>query len=149
MTIKNFGQMDKRFFRGARPRKKHLDQLAAAGIKTIIDLRENVNYREKTHVETIGMRYVSIPMSDTKYPSSKQVQDFLSTVEDPSTGSFFVHCAGGRHRTGVIGAVYRAKYFGWKYERVYSEMKAYDFYARWGHAPLKRFVQDYIGRLSC
>src|SRR5499433_249808 len=39
--IKNFGQMDDRFYRGAQPGKNDYRDLAALGIKTVIDLRED------------------------------------------------------------------------------------------------------------
>jgi protein tyrosine/serine phosphatase len=54
-----------------------------------------------------------------------------------------VHCAGGRHRTGVAGAVYRFNHYNWTYDQVYAEMKKYDFYTRFGHGDMKKFVQDY------
>jgi len=89
------------------------------------------------------MKYVNIPMSDTSYPESAKVDEFLKLVNDPSTGKFYVHCAGGRHRTGVMGAVYRFNRYNWNYDQVYAEMKKYDFYTRWGHGDMKKFVQDY------
>ena len=67
----------------------------------------------------------------------------MKLVDDPSTGKFYVHCAGGRHRTGVMGAVYRFNHYNWNYDQVYTEMKKYDFYTRWGHGDMKKFVQDY------
>ena len=41
VKIKNFGQMDERFYRGARPKQEDLKDLAAMGIKTVIDLTED------------------------------------------------------------------------------------------------------------
>jgi len=143
VTIKNFGQMDDRFFRGAQPKEGDYSQLAALGIKTVIDLRDDPEAYEKQNVEALGMRYVNIPMIAKKYPESSQVEQFLKLVDDPSTGKFFVHCAGGRHRTGVMGAVYRFNHYNWNYDQVYAEMKKYDFYTRWGHGDMKKFVQDY------
>jgi protein tyrosine phosphatase (PTP) superfamily phosphohydrolase (DUF442 family) len=143
VSIKNFGQMDDRFFRGGQPKEKQFGELAALGIKTVIDLRDNPKEYAKQEVEALGMRYVNIPMSDKDYPPSEKIQEFLKLVDDPSTGKFFVHCAGGRHRTGVAGAVYRFNHYKWNYDQVYSEMKKYDFYTRWGHGAMKRFVQDY------
>jgi protein tyrosine/serine phosphatase len=143
VTIKNFGQMDERFFRGAQPKQGDYSQLAALGIKTVIDLREDPEEYEKRNVEALGMRYVNIPMIAKKYPESAQVEQFLKLVDDPATGKFFVHCAGGRHRTGVLGAVYRFNHYNWDFEKVYAEMKKYDFYTRWGHGDMKKFVQDY------
>lgn len=143
VRAKNFGQMDERFYRGARPRKNDYKGLAALGINTVIDLREKPNGYERLQVEANGMRYINIAMNDTDYPRSEQIDAFLSLVNEPTAGKFFVHCAGGRHRTGVIGAVYRFTVNHWSYDRVYREMKSYDFYTRWGHGALKTFVQDY------
>ena len=143
IKIKNFGQMDDRFYRGAQPNEEDYKQLAAIGIKTIIDLREDPTNYEKRDAEAAGIRYINIPMSDKDYPPATAIDQFLKLVDDPSTGKFFVHCAGGRHRTGVMGAVYRFNRYNWNFDQVYAEMKKYDFYTRWGHGDMKKFVEDY------
>jgi protein tyrosine/serine phosphatase len=143
VSIKNFGQMDDRFFRGAQPRENEYKELAALGIRTVIDLQNEPTSYEKQNVEALGMKYVNIPMSDKDYPETAKIDQFLKLVDDPSTGKFYVHCAGGRHRTGVMGAVYRFNHYNWNYDQVYAEMKKYDFYTRWGHGDMKKFVQDY------
>jgi protein tyrosine/serine phosphatase len=148
VTIKNFGQMDDRFFRGGQPKEGDYQQLAALGIKTIIDLRNDPESYEKRDAEALGMKYVNIPMSDKDYPESAKIEQFLKLVDDPSTGKFYVHCAGGRHRTGVMGAVYRFNHYNWNYDQVYAEMKKYDFYTRWGHGDMKKFVQDYAANFQ-
>ena len=148
VKIKNFGQMDERFYRGAQPKKEDYASLAALGIKTVIDLRDDAKAYEKPAVEASGMRYVNIPMSDKHYPREEQIEAFLKLANDPDTGAFYVHCAGGRHRTGVMGAVYRFTKYGWNYEQVYKEMKDYDFYSRWGHGDMKKYVQDYWQRVQ-
>ena len=143
VSIKNFGQMDDRFFRGAQPKADEYKELAALGIKTIIDLRDDPTDYEKTSAEALGMKYVNIAMSDKDYPAVAKIEKFLKLVDDPATGKFYVHCAGGRHRTGVMGAVYRFNHYDWNYDQAYAEMKKYDFYTRWGHGEMKKFVQDY------
>jgi tyrosine-protein phosphatase SIW14 len=145
VKIKNFGQMDERFFRGAQPKEEDYAALAALGIKTIIDLQDEPTSYEKRAAEAAGMRYVNIAMSSTSRPREDQIEQFLKLSNDPATGRFFVHCAGGRHRTGVAGAVYRMSHDGWDFDRAYKEMKDYDFYTRWGHGALKDYVQDYYG----
>lgn len=147
VTIKNFGQMDERFFRGGQPKEEEYKELAALGIKTVIDLRNDPKDYAKSIAESLGMHYVNIPMSDKQYPVAAKIQEFLKLVDDPSTGKFFVHCAGGRHRTGVMGAVYRFNHYGWDYDRTYAEMKKFDFYTRFGHGDLKKFVQDYAATI--
>lgn len=143
VKIGNFGQMDARFYRGARPNDKDYPALAALGIKTIIDLTDNSRSYEQPAVEAAGLRYVNIPLVDKSYPTAEQVNAFLKLVNDPTTGKFFVHCAGGRHRTGIMGAVYRFNLDNWNYDQAYAEMLQYDFYTSNGHGKQLTFVQDY------
>ena len=143
VSIANFGQMDDRFFRGGQPKEEDYKALAAIGITTVIDLRNDPKDYAKTTAEALGMRYINIPMSDKQYPATAKIDEFLKLDEDPATGKFYVHCKGGRHRTGVMGAVYRFNHYGWDYDRAYAEMKKFDFYTRWGHGDLKKFIQDY------
>src|ERR1044072_1473409 len=147
--IKNFGQMDDRFYRGAEPKSlEDIRALKELGISTVIDLQAESDPEERAWVESLGMRYVNIPMVAKKYPRPEWVAAFMKTVEDPSTGQFYVHWAGGRHRTGSMGAVYRFEKYGWGYEQVYAEMKQFDFYTSWGHGDFKTFVQDYAKQVQ-
>jgi protein tyrosine/serine phosphatase len=147
IKIRNFGKMDDRFYRGAQPEESDYKDLKALGVKTVIDLQDNPTKYEKRAVETLGMRYVNIPMSDSSYPKEESINAFLKLVNDPATGVFFAHCAGGRHRTGVVGAIYRFNVNHWGYDQVYAEMKDYDFYTRFGHGDLKKYVEDYAQRI--
>jgi protein tyrosine/serine phosphatase len=143
IKIDNFGQMDERFYRGGRPKAEDYKALSALGIKTVIDLTDNSRNYEQPAVESAGLRYVNIPMVDKSYPSMDQVNAFLKVVDDPATGKFYLHCAGGRHRTGVMGAVYRFNYDHWNLEQAFAEMNRYEFGSGMGHGKQKSFVQDY------
>ncbi|MDT7541252.1 MAG: tyrosine-protein phosphatase [Acidobacteriota bacterium] len=143
INIKNFGQMDARFFRGAQPKPEDYKDLAALGIHTVIDLRDDPTTYEKSAVESLGMNYVNIAVEDKHAPQEAQIAEFLKLANDPATGKFFVHCAGGRHRTGIMGAVYRFNFYGWNYDQAYAEMKQYDFYTSWGHGDQLKYVQSY------
>ena len=143
IKISNFGQLDQNFYRGARPKAEDLRSLAALGVHTIIDLTDNSRDKEQPAVEAAGMRYVNIPIVDKTNPSAAQISEFLKIVNDPATGKFYVHCAGGRHRTGVMAAVYRFNHDHWNYDQAYAEMLKYDFYTSNGHGKQLTFVQDY------
>lgn len=143
ITIKNFGQMDAHFYRGAQPRPEEYKALAALGIKTIIDLRDDPTSYEKANAEAAGIKYVNIRMSDTHKPANEQVETFINVAKDEANWPFYVHCIGGRHRTGLIGAIYRYNNYGWDFDTVYREMKNYDYYSRWGHAAIKDYVREY------
>jgi tyrosine-protein phosphatase SIW14 len=146
VKIKNFGQMDERFYRGAQPKERDYESLKAIGINTVVDLQAEPKEYEKRIVESLGMRYVNIPMVGKTYPTEEAVQAFLKLVDDPETGKFYVHCAGGRHRTGAMGAVYRFTKYNWNFDQVYAEMKKFDFYTSWGHGDFKDFVEDFWAR---
>jgi len=82
-------------------------------------------------------------MVDKSYPSMDQINAFLKVVDDPETGKFYVHCAGGRHRTGVMGAVYRFTHDKWNLDQVLAEMDQYEFGSGYGHGKQRDFVKDY------
>ncbi|PYT07173.1 MAG: hypothetical protein DMF60_07595 [Acidobacteria bacterium] len=147
VTIKNFGQMNSNFFRGAQPKDDEYKELAALGVKAIIDLRDDPMPFAKSAAEAAKIRYFNIPMSDKHYPKQEAIDEFLKIIKDPSNGPFYVHCAGGRHRTGLMGAVYRFNHDGWDYQKAYEEMKKYDYYSRGGHGDIKKYVQQYWQRL--
>jgi protein tyrosine/serine phosphatase len=148
VTIKNFGQMDDHFYRGAQPKDDEYKELADLGVKAVIDLRDDPMPYAKTAVEGAKMRYVSIPMSDKDYAKDADVEAFLKITNDESNWPFYVHCAGGRHRTGLMGAMYRFNHDGWDYNKAYEEMKNYDFYTRFGHGAIKKYVEDYWQRFQ-
>jgi protein tyrosine/serine phosphatase len=143
IKIKNFGQMDDHFYRGAQPEQGDYKAMAALGIKTVIDLRDDPTDYEKSGVEAAGMKYVNIAMSDKRKPSNDQIEAFLGIAKDEANLPVYVHCVGGRHRTGLIGAIYRFNQYGWDFEQAYKEMKNYDYYSRWGHGAIKEYVQEY------
>jgi protein tyrosine/serine phosphatase len=141
--VENFGKVNDHFYRGAQPEENQYEQLAALGVKTIIDLRDDPKSYAKPMAEKAGLLYLNLPLSDTKYPSEENVKKFLELANGEQNWPVFVHCAGGRHRTGAMAAVYRMTNEGWDIQRAYSEMKDYDFYTRWGHKAMKTFVFDY------
>ena len=63
IKISNFGQMDDRFYRGARPKEKDFAALKDLGIHTVIDLTDNTE-KERGYVEAQGMKYVNIAIPD-------------------------------------------------------------------------------------
>ena len=139
--------MDDRFYRGARPKQSDFPALKALGIQTIIDLTDNTP-EERGYVEAQGMHYVNIAIPDKQDPSETQIAQFLKVVNDPQTGKFYVHCAGGRHRTGVMGAIYRFNNYHWTIDQAYAEMLNFDFYTSNGHGGQKKFVENYGQRFQ-
>ena len=143
IRIDNFGRVSETYFRGAQPNGRDYEDLAALGVKTVIDLQEYGAKDEPGMVEQAGMKYVRIPMTTRINPTEAQVKQFLSIVNDPAKQPVYVHCAGGRHRTGVMTAIFRMTQDQWTSDRAFKEMKQYRFGADYLHPEFKQFVYAY------
>ena len=143
VKIENFGQMDERLYRGAQPLPDDYQSLKDLGITTVIDLRKDNTDYEKAKVEELGMKYVHIPMTGWT-TRDESVEDFMKVMNDPANGKVYVHCAAGKHRTGLVGAIYRLEKYGWDYETAYKEMKNYEYFSGLFHRKIKGYVKDYF-----
>jgi protein tyrosine/serine phosphatase len=146
IRIDNFGRINDNYYRGAQPDGRDYADLAGLGVKTVIDLTKDGRSDEQGIVESAGMKFYRIPMTTSDRPAEAAVRQFLKLVNDPANQPVYVHCQGGRHRTGVMTAVYRMTQDGWTADRAYSEMKQYKFEGFPGHPTLKTFVYDYSGQ---
>jgi len=141
IRIDNFGRVNDNYFRGGQPQGRDYADLRALGVRTVIDLTDDdSDAREPGIVRGLGMTFVSIPMSTHETPSADKVAKFLGIVNDPANQPVYVHCVGGRHRTGVMTAAYRMTDDGWDAARAFAEMKQYKFGADFLHSEFKDFV---------
>jgi tyrosine-protein phosphatase SIW14 len=144
IRISNFGRVNDSYFRGAQPKSRDYADLAALGVKTVIDLQgDGDNADEAKLVTASGMRFYRIPMTPRVAPTQEQLATFLRIVNDPAQQPVYVHCAGGRHRTGVMTAVYRMEKDRWDADQAFKEMKKYDFGLDFLHPEFKKFVFAY------
>jgi tyrosine-protein phosphatase SIW14 len=142
--IANFGRVNANYFRGGEPDDREYANLAAFGIKTVIDLRsDDTEAGDRQLVEAAGMKYVQIPMTTHVTPTSAMIQEFLAIVETAVNQPVYVHCVGGRHRTGVMTAIYRMTQDGWSADQAFNEMKQYKFGADFLHPEFAKFVHAY------
>jgi protein tyrosine/serine phosphatase len=148
VRIKNFGQISENYFRGAQPNSRDYADLSKLGVRTVIDLTRDGRSDEKFFVEHAGMKFYRIPLTTSDPPSSAAVIQFLKLVNDPANQPVYVHCQGGRHRTGVMTAVYRMTQDGWTADRAFSEMRQYHFEGFPDHPELKQFVYDYYSKMA-
>ena len=140
ITIDNFGEVSPTYFRGAQPAGSDYATLASFGIKTVIDLQKDFEVGEERLVEAAGMKFVRIPMTTRVAPTAAQIETFLQAVNDPANQPVYVHCKGGKHRTGVMTAVFRMTEDEWTADQAFSEMKRYKFGMDFLHPEFKRFV---------
>ena len=126
-AIQNFGKVNENYYRGGQPRAEGFAQLKRLGIKTVIDLRKDSIAEEPEQVRALGMQYFNIPMKASRPATPEQTAYFLKLVNDPDNWPVYVHCKGGRHRTGALTAVYRITHDNWTADQAYDEMKKYEF----------------------
>ena len=144
VRIDNFGQVDSSYYRGAQPKGRDYEDLKALGVATVINLTsDDADASEKALAERAGMKYVEIPMTTRSAPTAEQLSKFLAIVADPANLPVYVHCVGGRHRTGVMTAAYRMTHDQWTADKAFAEMKRYKFGADFLHPEFKEFVFGY------
>jgi protein tyrosine phosphatase (PTP) superfamily phosphohydrolase (DUF442 family) len=127
VSVQNFGKVNDHYYRGSQPNQEEFAQLKRLGIKTVIDLRKDSKREAPEWVRSLGMQYFSIPLKASTAATEEQTSYFLSLVNDPANWPVYVHCKGGRHRTGAMTAVYRITQDGWTADQAFREMKEYDF----------------------
>lgn len=142
IAIENFGKVNDSYYRGSQPKPRDLQQLRSLGVKTIIDLRKDKKPEAANWASSAGLRYFNIPLLPGRAATEDETNYFLSLVNDPANWPVYVHCKGGRHRTGALTAVYRITHDGWTADQAFAEMKKYDFDDGWlgGPGAQKKFV---------
>ena len=154
VSLKNFGRVNEHYYRGPQPGPAEFAELKRLGIKTVIDLRKDSKKEAPEWVRAAGMRYVNLPLVASKPATEEETAHFLKLVNDPANWPVYVHCKGGRHRTGALTAVYRITQDGWTADRAFEEMLRYDFDnggffgGGGGRARQKKFVYDFYARFS-
>jgi len=148
--VHNAGKITDSLYRGAQPKEAGLSELKLLGVTTIVDLRgedqEKVTW-ERNRAESLGMRFVHIPVSGWSPPTDEQVVQFLSLFRGEQGQKVFVHCRFGDDRTGVFVATYRMTFEKWSAEQAMKEMYFFGFNGFW-HPAMKSFIRDFPTRLN-
>lgn len=139
VPIRRFSRVDARLFRGGQPDEAGFAHLRQLGIRTVISLRKDPQ-DERQLVESLGMRFVNIPLTFRPFGLGDEVPDdaierFFDVVDDPASGTVFVHCWRGADRTGTLVALYRIARQGWDVDRAYDEAR--DTGMHWWFFPIK------------
>jgi tyrosine-protein phosphatase SIW14 len=148
VEIDNFGKINSNYYRGAQPDRAGIEGLKRLGVKTIIDLQEKGKREESEWVRAAGLRFFKIALSSTRPATGDETAYFLKLVNDPANWPVYVHCAGGRHRTGMMTAIYRITHDRWNADKAFEEMKQFKYYAFGGHGSLRDYVYNFFRDFS-
>jgi tyrosine-protein phosphatase SIW14 len=148
LPVENFGKVNDNYYRGSQPDADGFAELKRLGIKTVIDLRKDSQTAAPGQVRALGMQYFNIPMKASKAATPEQTEYFFKLVNDSANWPVYVHCKGGKHRTGALTAAYRIAHDGWTADQAFEEMKKYDFNSGFfgGPADQKRFVYAFYAQ---
>jgi tyrosine-protein phosphatase SIW14 len=125
----NFVQVSEGLYRGARPDATGLQRLSQMGVRTILNLEDDMEAvaDERKTTDALGMVQVSKPMNGLRTPDNDQMTETLGVLSDKANYPVFVHCAKGMDRTGVVIALHRVFNEGWRATDAEDEMMARGF----------------------
>ena len=141
--LPNFRRVDGHLYRGAQPRERGLERLAAMGVKTVINLRGDDGRArdEEREARALGLRYFNVPVSRAGRPSFERIEELMRIVDAPENQPVFVHCKRGADRTGAFVAAYRITHDGWTGEQALAEAERFGL-GFWQHGK-RDFIRDF------
>jgi tyrosine-protein phosphatase SIW14 len=141
--LPNFHRVNALLYRGGQPRAGGLARLAALGVKTVLNLRDDDvrALEEGREAAALGLRYFNVPISRAGRPSRERIEELFAIVDAPENQPVFVHCKRGADRTGAFVAAYRITHDGWTGERALAEAEHYGL-GFWQHGK-RNFIADF------
>jgi tyrosine-protein phosphatase SIW14 len=141
--LPSWGRVTDLLYRGGQPALAGFKALQHMGVAIIVNFRDEPEElaAEQHEVESLGMKYVSIPWSGSNEPSSSQVVQFLDLIRANPQAKIFVHCKRGADRTGVMIAAYRIAVERRTVAEAVSEMHQFHYDHFW-LPQLERYVKS-------
>lgn len=117
------------------PRLDDLNPLVTFGIKTILNLEDDMNayITEVLRAKDLNITVLALPMSEILRPKTETLLAAIGKLQEKSFYPIYVHCKHGQDRTGYVIAAYRMRVQGWSFKRAYQETK--DMGHKWLFAP--------------
>jgi protein tyrosine/serine phosphatase len=145
--IPRFAQVSPGIYRGAQPEEQaDYDRLKAVGVKTILNLRffSWDIADEQQLAKEMGFAFFSVPTQASPIPPSVgTINRALEILANPSLRPVFIHCAHGRDRTGLVVALYRIYYEGWKSADAYAEWQSFGYEESFLMAGLEQYFREH------
>jgi tyrosine-protein phosphatase SIW14 len=120
------------------------------GIKTVVIARDGASERiadEKRAAREAGVTVIQLPIVSGAELRDEDIRAFFDAVDDPAQRPVLVHCAAGRHRTGLLCALYRIRRQGWDAAQAREEMLSFGFDEA-GHRELLRQFDRLTGGIQ-
>jgi protein tyrosine phosphatase (PTP) superfamily phosphohydrolase (DUF442 family) len=140
--IYNYRRLTDLIATAGQPSEEELAAVAHAGFEVVVNLAlHDAEYSlsdERRTVESIGMRYIHIPVVWER-PLRADLERFFEVMDELTGKRIFVHCAANK-RVSAFMALYRQQRQGWSAEAVMP-----DVLAIWEPDDVwRRFLQEMI-----
>lgn len=144
--IFNFLQISDRVATAGQPTEAQLESIKNAGYQTVINLAPPTSKQalpnEPAIVESLGMRYVSIPV-DFNQPTIEDFDRFSEAMQEAAGDRIFVHCI-ANYRVSAFLYLYRRLY-----ENLSDEQATRDLLQAWTPNPTwQAFIQQTLAQKS-
>jgi len=124
--IYNYRRLSESIATAGQPSETELAGVATAGFDAVVNIAlHDADYSlsdERALVESLGMRYVHIPVIWEK-PTFDDLNDFFNVMDDLAGQRVFVHCAANK-RVSVFLALYRHLRHGWSMDATLPDVLA-------------------------
>lgn len=133
------------FYRVAQPSEYGVHYLVRKqGVKTLISLQlfrptlkkglydpgTPDGREERLYAQQLGANFLEWPQGTEAcwpWPTPWMFEQFFTLMDEPKNWPIAVHCSGGRHRTGTLGALFRMEYDRWPADAALAEMYSFQF----------------------
>ncbi len=130
-----------------QPQKEGLDKLKSLGVTTVINLRtdgemnnrEIVPYDEAAYIDSLGMKYVHIPLGGKENPYTPEAITKFNEAVEQAKGKVLLHCTVA-WRASHLWTAYLIKYKGMDVDTAIEHSKQINL----GTIPLERFLDKTI-----
>lgn len=108
--VRKLRVVDAGVWAGGQPDPAAYPDLAAHGVRTVVDLRTGVRddprRDDPSALHLLGLAYAPIPVPDGHVPPDDAVERFLQVVVESAGGTVFLHCGAGVGRSSSMTAAY-------------------------------------------
>lgn len=141
--LPNLYKVNAGIYRGGQPTEAGIKQLKAAGLRTIIDLRDDDDRakKEESWAKSFGLKFINLPLSNLLGPKDANIDRILEQMTHSENQPVFIHCKRGSDRTGTAIAIYRISRESWTGEAASAEAKKFGF--GWWQIWMKDYIDDY------
>lgn len=141
--IYNYRQLTDLIATAGQPSEEELVAVAHAGFEVVVNLAlHGAEYSlldERKTIESLGMRYIHIPVAWER-PLRSDLERFFETMDQLTSKKVFVHCAANK-RVSVFMALYRQLRQRWS-----PDAAMFDVHAIWEPDDVwRRFLKEMIG----